>query len=134
MPHNPILKDLIVTGFASENKKLLAKKMKVSKKLKNNIENVGEIRNDFIDAFKIAYPNFEKESSEKIFDTQIQIYDLLAKMKKIGLELSTVYQDQIDELEYAKRALISKLDDFKELSEDKMDFFKQQFENNLERF
>lgn len=55
-------------------------------------------------------------------------------MKKIGLELSTVYQDQIDELEYAKRALISKLDDFKELSEDKMDFFKQQFENNLERF
>lgn len=134
MPHNPILKDLIVTGFASENKKLIAKKMKVSKKLKNNIENVGEIRNDFIDAFKIAYPNFEKESSEKIFDTQIQIYDLLAKMKKIGLELSTVYQDQIDELEYAKRALISKLDDFKELSEDKMDFFKQQFENNLERF
>lgn len=83
---------------------------------------------------RISRKNFEKESGEKIFDTQIQIYNLSAKMKKIGLELSTVYQDQIDELEYAKRALISKLDDFKELSEDKMDFFKQQFENNLERF
>lgn len=67
MPHNSILKDRIVTGFASENKKLLAKKMKVSKKLKNNIENVGEIRNDFIDAFKIAYPNFEKEFRERIW-------------------------------------------------------------------
>ncbi len=134
MTDNRNLKNLTVTGFASDNKKLLAKKEKASKKLKNKMNKVGEVRNDFADAFGNSNPNFENESDEKIIDIQIEINDLLTKIKKISTVLSTLYQDQIDELENAKRTLIRKLDDFKGLSEDKRDSFKQQLETIWKSF
>ena len=76
----------------------------------------------------------KKQLPKKINRTEAQIAELSTKIATVGKELGAIYEDHIYELEHTRKTLICKLQEYKELGADEWEFFKHQFDADLEGF
>ena len=135
MVNNKDFRHITVTGFIGDNKGTPAKKIRAGQgKLKAARENVSGAKTDFKSAFDLAVQEFKDEASEKIRQTETKILELKAKIKDTSKELGLVYQDHIDKLEYSKKILADKLDEYKAIGAEDWSSFKRQLSDELEDF
>ena len=135
MVNNKDFRHITVTGFIGDNKGTPAKKLRNGKgKLKEARENVSEAKNEFNDAFDLAVKEFKAEASEKIRQTEAKILELKNKIKDTSKEVGLIYQDHIDKLEYSKKLLVNKLDEYKEIGAEEWKLFKHHFNDEIEDF
>lgn len=126
------IKHLTVTGFKSDKKKSPSSKAKSDRKNSEDAkESILGLKDDFRDASEKAFQIFKKESAKKLDDIERKISGLNLKIKTANHELAAIYQNQMDELEHSKRTLISKLDEYKEVGDNKWNSFKEQFGSEL---
>lgn len=135
MVNNKDFRHITVTGFIGDNKGTPAKKVRAGQgKLKVARENVKAAKNDFNDAFDLTVKEFKEEASEKISQTETKILELKNKITETSKELGLIYQDQIDKLEYSKKILVDKLDEYKEIGAEDWNSFKHHFNDEIEDF
>jgi hypothetical protein len=135
MVNNKDFRHITVTGFIGDNKGTPAKKIRAGQgKLKAARANVSAANKDFNDAFELALKEFKVEVSEKINQTETKILDLKNKISETSKELGLVYQDHIDKLEYSKKILVEKLDEYKETGEEDWNSFKHHFNEEVQDF
>jgi len=135
MVNNKDFRHITVTGFIGDNKGTPAKKLRAGQgKLKTARENVLGAKNDFNDAFDLSVKEFKVEASEKIRQTETKILELKSKIIDTSKELGLVYQDHIDKLEYSKKILVDKLEEYKAIGTEDWKSFKHHFNDEIEDF
>jgi hypothetical protein len=135
MVNNKDFRHITVTGFIGDNKGTPAKKLRNGQgKLKAARENVSAAKKEFNDAFDLAVKEFKAEASGKISQTEVKIQELKNKIFDTSKELGLIYQDHIDKLEYSKKILVDKLDEYKEIGAEDWNNFKHHFNDEVEDF
>ena len=135
MVNNKDFRHITVTGFIGDNKGTPAKKLRNGQgKLRAARENVSAAKKEFNDAFDLAVKEFKAEASEKISQTEVKILELRNKIIDTSKELGLIYQDHIDKLEYSKKILVDKLDEYKEIGAEDWNAFKNHFNDEVEDF
>jgi len=135
MVNNKDFRHITVTGFIGDNKGTPAKKVRNGQRnLKAAREKVSAAKKDFNDAFDMAVNEFKEEVSEKISHTEVKIQELKNKITDTSKELGLIYQDHIDKLEYSKKMLVNKLDEYKAMGAEDWKSFKHHFNDEIEDF
>ena len=124
--------NIVVTGFIGDKKGTPAKKDKSGKgKQKAAQKDLVETKNAFNNAFRRAIREFEKDALAKILQTENKILELKAKIAATSNESGQIYQDHIDKLEYSKKILYTKHDQYQEIGAENWDLFKDNFNDEL---
>lgn len=120
MANNKDFRHITVTGFIGDNNGTPAKKKRAGQGKKQATQKkVSSAKKDLNDSFDLAVKAFKEEASKKISQTESKILELKNKITDTSKEIGQIYQDQIDKLEYSKKTLVNKLDEYKELGEEK---------------
>jgi len=133
MVNNKDFRHITVTGFIGDNNGTPAKKKRAGQgKQQVTQKKVSSAKKDLNDSFDLAVKAFKEEASKKIGQTESKILELRNKITDTSKVLAQIYQDDIDRLEYNKKKLINKLDEYKDLGADDWKKFKHQFNDEIE--
>lgn len=135
MVNNKDFRHITVTGFIGDNNGTPAKKKRAGKgKQQAKHKKVSPAKKELNDAIELVAKAFKVEVAERIGQTENKILELKNKIKVTSNEIGQVYQDHIDKLEYSKRLLVSKLDEYNEIGIEDWNSFKHQFNNEIDDF